>query len=127
MKRNVARPLTQKEYGELLLAKKAELLQGLGVESPALVESDGLADDDRAPLLHEQFIALEVKSLDYQTLKRVDAALDRIATGDYGVCVACGKDISPKRLAAIPWAHLCIDCQEKTRPGDDWGSHERAA
>jgi RNA polymerase-binding transcription factor DksA len=37
--------------------------------------------------------------------------LDR---GQYGECVLCGKDINGKRLVAVPWATLCIRCQEET-------------
>jgi RNA polymerase-binding protein DksA len=44
-------------------------------------------------------------------LAQVQAALDRLDNGTYGKCVQCGKDINPKRLAALPYATLCIDCQ----------------
>ena len=30
----------------------------------------------------------------------------------YGVCLHCEEDISPKRLAAVPWTAYCIQCQE---------------
>ncbi len=42
---------------------------------------------------------------------RAIVALDRIAAGKFGVCVDCEYDISPKRLAAVPWAASCIVCQ----------------
>jgi DnaK suppressor protein len=48
-----------------------------------------------------------------RTLKSVQAALQRIKVGDYGVCLKCEEDINPKRLAAVPWAEHCIDCQER--------------
>ena len=38
-------------------------------------------------------------------------AMDR---GQYEECVRCGKDINEKRLGAMPWATLCIRCQEET-------------
>jgi RNA polymerase-binding protein DksA len=47
------------------------------------------------------------------TLEEVDAALARIDAGTYGICEACGKPIGPDRLAAIPWARLCIDDQRR--------------
>jgi hypothetical protein len=40
-------------------------------------------------------------------------ALERIEDGSYGFCRQCGQPISPKRLAALPWAALCTGCQEK--------------
>jgi RNA polymerase-binding transcription factor DksA len=41
---------------------------------------------------------------------QVRAALARLESGDYGVCVVCGEDIAPARLKAIPEAKHCIDC-----------------
>jgi DnaK suppressor protein len=45
-------------------------------------------------------------------LREVRAALGRIDAGTFGVCAGCEEDISPKRLAAVPWATSCITCQE---------------
>ncbi|MEK6273951.1 MAG: TraR/DksA C4-type zinc finger protein [Actinomycetota bacterium] len=44
-------------------------------------------------------------------LAEIDAALQRIEDGTYGKCVNCGKDVGEERLAALPWATLCIDCR----------------
>jgi DnaK suppressor protein len=44
-------------------------------------------------------------------LAQVDAALGRIENGTYGKCVRCGQEINPKRLEALPYATLCINCQ----------------
>jgi len=48
-----------------------------------------------------------------QTLRDIDDALRKIDDGTYGACEACGKPIGEDRLAAIPWARLCIDDQRK--------------
>jgi DnaK suppressor protein len=45
-------------------------------------------------------------------LREIDGAIARLREGSYGVCRQCEEDISPKRLNAIPWAALCITCQE---------------
>lgn len=50
-----------------------------------------------------------------QTLADVEAALRRIEDGSFGTCEACGKPIGAERLAAIPWARLCIDDQRRLR------------
>jgi DnaK suppressor protein len=47
-------------------------------------------------------------------LCQVAEALERIAGGRYGVCLVCQEAISPKRLAALPWAALCFECQQAT-------------
>jgi RNA polymerase-binding transcription factor DksA len=43
-------------------------------------------------------------------LERLEAALQRMEEGTYGVCAACGRAIEPERLAALPIATLCIAC-----------------
>jgi RNA polymerase-binding transcription factor DksA len=48
------------------------------------------------------------------TLVEIDAALQRIEDGTYGICEVCGKPIAPARLMAIPWTRLCIDDQRRT-------------
>ena len=40
----------------------------------------------------------------------VDAALDRVAAGTYGVCVVCGRAIPAARLEARPFATTCVGC-----------------
>lgn len=57
---------------------------------------------------------LAISKIDRQSkeLRDVRAALRRIRDGRFGVCEQCDEDIASKRLAAIPWASLCIGCQE---------------
>ncbi len=43
-------------------------------------------------------------------IEQIDLALAKMSLGDYGICESCGDDIAPKRLQAIPWARLCVDC-----------------
>jgi len=100
------------QYRNVLLAKKSELLAELGAQFPRAVEPGRVADEDQVPFAHDEFISLQIERLTYCTLKEIDAALDRMNAGDYGVCAACGEAISPRRLAAIPWALNCIQCQE---------------
>ncbi|GAB3309502.1 hypothetical protein GCM10027451_19360 [Geodermatophilus aquaeductus] len=45
----------------------------------------------------------------------IDAALDRIAEGTYGVCVHCGVDIPAERLELRPFAAGCVTCQASAR------------
>jgi DnaK suppressor protein len=45
-------------------------------------------------------------------LREVQAAIRRLDTGEFGICERCEGSIGPKRLAAVPWALLCIRCQE---------------
>jgi DnaK suppressor protein len=46
-------------------------------------------------------------------LKKLEAALQRMEEGTYGVCEVCGQAIEPERLAALPTATLCIACMHQ--------------
>ena len=45
--------------------------------------------------------------------REIEAALERIKEGTYGLCEECGGPIKRERLFAIPYARLCIECQRK--------------
>jgi DnaK suppressor protein len=66
----------------------------------------------------ERNMAVDTLNRNAALLGQVTEALERIAGGEYGVCLACQKPISPKRLAALPWAALCLECQQavESRP-----------
>ena len=42
-------------------------------------------------------------------LREIDLALARIDEGTYGTCAVCGAEIPEERLAAVPYATLCIE------------------
>jgi len=50
-------------------------------------------------------------------VREIDAALERIDAGTYGVCAGCGQPIPEERLAAVPYAVRCVPCKrEDERP-----------
>ena len=51
------------------------------------------------------------------TLLLVEEALRRMDDGTYEECTSCGSKIPLARLKAIPWAALCIECQERQEAG----------
>ncbi len=55
---------------------------------------------------------LGLASTEQQRLNIIDAALHKIDDGTYGECENCSKPITQKRLRAVPYAPLCIKCQE---------------
>jgi DnaK suppressor protein len=50
-------------------------------------------------------------------LREVRLALRSVDAGTFGICIGCEEDISPRRLAAIPWASCCVVCQEAADRG----------
>jgi DnaK suppressor protein len=107
--------MTDVELGQLkkkLLEKRAEL-------EVLLRERSGIEIEQAADPLDQTLGAaqreLEVTTLDRlaEQWRAVAAALKRIEAGDYGICLRCEDDISVKRLKAVPWAPLCLACQER--------------
>jgi len=68
-----------------------------------------IADDATEVFERERDLALRSNSQD--VLAQVDAAIERIDQGRYGICARCGKKIAPDRLEALPYAIYCITCQ----------------
>ncbi|WP_312550371.1 TraR/DksA family transcriptional regulator [Massilia sp.] len=52
---------------------------------------------------------------DHETalLHEIDAAIGRLESGGYGICVSCGCEIPEERLLATPTVQTCIQCQER--------------
>lgn len=67
---------------------------------------------DRIQYASERDYAVDKLERNSSRYGEVRAALLRIDAGTFGSCVECGEDINPKRLAAVPWAPLCIVCQD---------------
>jgi len=67
---------------------------------------------DRIQNASERDMAIGNLERDSRRLLEVRAALRRIEARTFGVCIHCEENISPKRLAAVPWTSFCIACQE---------------
>jgi DnaK suppressor protein len=100
-----------KGFGRILLARQAELANAMRGRQGIAVEAtpDEL---DRIQHATERELAIGHLERESNRLREVREALSRIDVGAFGICLDCGQDIQPKRLAAVPWTSLCILCQE---------------
>jgi DnaK suppressor protein len=112
MKRAEASAEDPEIYRRMLLDRRQEVLAGLGGKFDTRAKMGRVADDDQAQISHDEFVSLHLNSLDYAQLRLVEEALDRLAAGDYGICLACEEPIPPKRLRAVSWARYCVKCQD---------------
>jgi len=99
-------------YRQRLLERREEVLADLGMKFNILSRMERVAEDDQAQVSHDEFISLRLNSLDYGQLRLVEEALDRLDSGDFGICLCCEEPIAAKRLEAIPWARHCVKCEE---------------
>jgi DnaK suppressor protein len=73
---------------------------------------------DRAVTTYTKELNFSQSENETQLLQMVNSALQRMDDGTYGICLNCGKEIGLKRLEAVPWTHLCIDCQTQAEETD---------
>jgi DnaK suppressor protein len=107
-------------YKKRLEDRQRELRQNV-----SRTEQDGRAADmdtaqdiaDRASSSYTKEFLFHQSNNDRQLLQMVDGALERLREGEFGECIACGKEINAKRLEAVPWTRHCIECQEKLEQG----------
>ena len=71
-------------------------------------------EGDLATISHDKDLLYNLHESDFARLRFIQEAIKALDGGQYGECVRCGKDINDKRLLAVPWARLCIRCQEET-------------
>ena len=104
-------PGDPREFKKILERKEAELVRVLRTRDEIAIERS--ADQmDELQYASERDLAIRNVDRAYTVLRDVKAALRRIHDGSFGTCIQCEWAISPKRLAAVPWAPLCIECQE---------------
>lgn len=98
-------------FQEILERKEAELIR-------VLRKRDGMAIEKSADQMDESQHASErdlvIRNMDQESslLRDIRTALRRTREGSFGLCTECDCAISPKRLAALPWAPRCIQCQD---------------
>lgn len=75
-------------------------------------EKENLADAiDLASMESNRDFQLRIRDRERVLIHKIQEALSRIDEGEYGICVACGNEISERRLLARPVATHCIDCK----------------
>jgi len=99
-------------YRQMLLERRREVMSGMTSKFDTLAKMGRVAEDDQAQLSHDEFVSLRLNSLDYDQLRLIEEALDRLGAGDYGICLACEEPIPAKRLRAVSWARYCVKCQD---------------
>ncbi len=102
------------EFKKLLLLERQSVLQHLaqlkGDSDNELAQ--GLGDSvDIASAEVTQAAIQKLGNREKKLLSKIDHALDKFESGNYGVCENCGEPISPARLRARPVAQFCIDCK----------------
>jgi DnaK suppressor protein len=107
-----------KKYGmleDLLRRKRDALRQKLNYRLDDVTIE--LGPDDEGDMAARNFakdLAVATIERERRELAEIEAALRRMASGDYGLCEICENPIKEARLQALPWARLCIQCAHRS-------------
>jgi DnaK suppressor protein len=110
----VRRPEVLRMYLEDERARLEALIAQMDSEGGTnLGYGNHMADD--ATEAFEQAKELALHQNAKQLLTQVTDALERFEQGTYGLCERCGSEIDPARLKALPYATLCLHCQQRLK------------
>lgn len=119
-KEREARERRQEMLQKMLLAKRQEIIreieeslgQSLTEDQQRRLES---ARDvgDQALMDLERELGISLMEMRNRRRQSIDEALTRLHEGTYGICAECGIEISERRLQAVPFAKLCVECQSR--------------
>jgi DnaK suppressor protein len=109
------------KFKKILETKQEELERIVRNRDAITIEKSADALDE---VQHASERELAIRNLDRESnlLRNVRAALRRIEDGSFGTCLHCEEEISPKRVAAVPWAPFCIQCQEQADKAQEEGT-----
>lgn len=102
-------------FKAILLQEKQEVLRKAAktLNEEAKVDTNELPDEtDQASSEYLQSMALRLRDREKTYLNKIENALKKIESGDFGICEECGEEISLRRLEARPVTNLCIRCKE---------------
>lgn len=119
-KEREARERRQEALHKMLIGKRQEIIreieeslgQSLTEDQQRRLES---ARDvgDQALMDLERELGISLMEMRNKRRQSIDEALTRLHDGTYGICAECGIEISEKRLQAVPFAKLCVECQSR--------------
>jgi RNA polymerase-binding protein DksA len=122
----VSTTLDTKHFKQRLLDERARAQEAL---SYIQEENRGQLEDEReeipsdnhpgdmATSTFDRELDATLEGNEERLLEAIDAALQRIEDGTYGICRTCGQPVGAERLGALPWTTQCIDCKRREERG----------
>ncbi|MFH5832719.1 TraR/DksA family transcriptional regulator [Halalkalibaculum sp. DA3122] len=112
-----------RHFKKLLLEKRKEALQTLGVLDDSISNLKEVDDADYSSIAHhmgdvgsdveEEELNYQLKERTQKFIEEINDALERIKKGTYGMCRATGKPISKERLEAVPHTRYSIQAKQE--------------
>lgn len=84
------------------------------LKSSKEVSSEAMPDiSDDAARSYTRQLMLNLGEQDWERLKLIEEALEKINSGEFGICQECEKPIPEARLNVVPFAKYCVDCLDE--------------
>jgi DnaK suppressor protein len=111
-RRTALQQMLMRKRQEILKEIEGSLGQSLTEDQQRRLES---ARDvgDQALMDLDRELGISLMEMRNRRRQAIDEALTRVNEGTYGICAECGVEISERRLEAVPFAKLCVECQSK--------------
>ncbi len=101
-----------KEIRKKLTQQRIDLISEAGIALTALPDETLFPElGDQASAEIDRNFMLKLKGRERKLLAKIDEAIEKIDNGTYGICEACGEEISIRRLDARPVTTMCIECK----------------
>ncbi len=103
-------------WKDQIQAERERILNGfdnINEEKYHLNNDDRFDEVDQATSDYTRSQMLRFRNRDLFYLKKLNKALEKFASDEYGICEECDANIKFERLAARPTAELCISCKDE--------------
>ncbi|HET9215969.1 MAG TPA: TraR/DksA family transcriptional regulator [Terriglobia bacterium] len=108
-KLKVVRQRLEKQYEDLTKSMKRGRL---GADEIKIENTED--EGDLAMISHARELFYNLQEGALARLRSIEEAMEALDRGQYGECIRCDDDINERRLDVVPWATMCIRCQEET-------------
>jgi DnaK suppressor protein len=119
-KEREARERRREALQQMLMGKRQEILKEIeGSLGQSLTEDqqrrlESARDvGDQALMDLDRELGISLMEMRNRRRQAIDEVLTRLNEGTYGICAECGVEISERRLEAVPFAKLCVECQAR--------------
>ncbi len=118
--RKIIQPARREALHQMLMKKRQELMKEIGQSIGHRLTDDqqrrlesAMDVGDQSLMDLERELGISLMEMRNKRRQSIDEALARLADSTYGICAECGVEISEKRLDAVPFARMCLECQTK--------------
>lgn len=97
-----------------LIKMRNDLLEDVSESYEACREmgQDGVPDiGDMSSVAYSRDVLFNLSETQRQRIHDITLALEQIEKGEYGICMSCSEEISPRRMEVRPFSRYCIDCK----------------